>query len=104
MLNEKEEAFLKYWETVRDKKKKTFYQLLVGLPIGLLFGGVILFNFLSGWYKRADMINNSSSINAVVIIAVLIIAVFYAIFSNKFKYDQYETKYKELLYKKQKNQ
>lgn len=100
MLSEKEEAFISYWEGARKRQKKLAYQLLVGLPIGLLFGVLIIMNFYAGWYKRADMIANSRFNPIVLYVAVVIIAVFFAIFSKKFQYDQLEQKYRELLKKK----
>lgn len=104
MLTEKEKDFLKYWETARQRQKKLVYQLAVGLPIGLLFGFLIIMNFYAGWYKRADMIANSRFNPVVLYVAVVIIAVFFAIFSKKFQYDQLEQKYRELLAKKQKHE
>jgi uncharacterized membrane protein len=103
MLSEKEEAFLKYWEGARNRQKKLIYQLAVGLPVGLLFGLFIIMNFYAGWYKRADMIANSRFNPVVLYVAVIIIAVFYAIFSKKFQYDQQEQRYKELQAKKRKS-
>jgi uncharacterized membrane protein len=102
MLSEKEEAFLKYWEGARNRQKKLIYQLGVGLPVGLLFGMFIIMNFYAGWYKRADMIANSRFNPIVLYVAVIIIAVFFAIFSKKFQYDQHEQRYKEIIAKKEK--
>jgi hypothetical protein len=103
MLTEKEETFIVYWEKARKRQKKLMYQLLVGLPIGLLFGFFIIINFYAGWYKRADMIANSRFNPIVLYVAVVIIAVFFAVFSKKFQYDQLEQKYKELLSKRSKS-
>ena len=102
MLSAKEEAFLKYWEANRDRQKKLLYQLLVGLPFGLLLGIIIIANFFSGWYKRAEMIANASFNPIVLYLAALLIAVFFAVFSKKFQWDQREQRYKELIFKKQK--
>ncbi|MES2776293.1 MAG: hypothetical protein V4722_19110 [Bacteroidota bacterium] len=102
MLTEKEEAFLKYWEANRNRQKKLVYQLLVGLPVGLLLGALIVTNFYSGWYKRAEMVTNSKFNPVVLIVAVLGIAVFMAVFSKKFQWDQQQQKYLELMSKKQK--
>ena len=38
MLNEEEKKFIQYWEANRLKEKKVMKQLLIGLPIGALFG------------------------------------------------------------------
>jgi len=102
MLSAKEEEFLKYWETSRNKQKKLIYQLLVGLPFGLLISVLIIANFFSGWYKRADMIANSQFNPMVLYLAAVLIAIFFAVFSKKFQWDQSEQRYKELLAKKQK--
>ncbi len=102
MLTENEEAFLTYWQQNRNRQKKLFYQLMVGLPIGLLLGGVIAYNFYSGWYVRADAMANAQFNPMVLVVALVIIAVFIAVFSKKFQWDQREQKYKELLAKKEK--
>ncbi len=102
MLTDKEEAFLKYWEGARNRQKKLIYQLAVGLPFGLIFGVLIIANFYSGWYTRADMISNSRFNPVVLYVAVALIAVFFAIFSKKFEYDQQQQKYLELTFKKKK--
>jgi len=102
MLTEKENAFIEYWEKAKNRQKKLIYQLAVGLPVGLLFGLFIIINFYSGWYKRAEMISNSRFNPVVLYVAVIIIAVFFAIFSKKFQYEQLDQKYRELLAKKEK--
>lgn len=100
MLTDKEEDFIKYWEKARHRQRKLIYQLAVGLPVGLLFGLFIIINFYSGWYKRADMVANSKFNPVVLYVAVVIIAVFFAVFSKKFQYDQLQQRYTELLAKK----
>lgn len=102
MLSPKEEAFLAWWEANRNRQKKLVYQLLVGLPFGLLVGVLIIANFFSGWYKRADMIANSGFNPVILYLAALLIAIFFAVFSKKFQWDQQEQRYKELMAKKQK--
>ena len=102
MLTPKEEAFLEWWKANRERQKKLLYQLLVGLPFGLILGVVIIANFFSGWYKRAEMIANSSFNPMVLYLAAVLIAVFFAVFSKKFQWDQQEQRYKELMFKKQK--
>jgi hypothetical protein len=37
MLSDEEKTFLEYWEKNREKEKKSFKQLMIGLPLGLLF-------------------------------------------------------------------
>jgi uncharacterized membrane protein (DUF106 family) len=102
MLTKKEIAFIEYWEKAKNRQKKLIYQLAVGLPVGLLFGMFIIMNFYSGWYKRAEMIANSRFNPMILYVAVIIIAVFFAIFSKKFQYEQLDQKYRELLAKRAK--
>lgn len=101
MLTPEEEAFIVFWEQNRDRRKKVFRQFLVGIPIGLLFVIPIVINFASGWDKRADMEANSSDFSpGVLLVALLIIVAFTAIFYQRHKWDQHEQKYRELLARK----
>ena len=103
MLSEEEEAFIKYWKANRDKQKRTFRQFLLGIPLALLFVIPIVLNFFSGWYKKAAMISSTAEFNpGILLLALILIVVFIAIFSRKFKWEQYEQRYIELLAKKEK--
>lgn len=105
MLSEDEKKFIIYWEENRDRQKRTFKQLLVGIPIGLLFAIPIVINFLSGWYKRAAMISNTQDFNPMVLlVALLLITGFIAIFSKKHQWDMREQHYRELLAKRSKEE
>jgi hypothetical protein len=101
MLTEEEKAFLIYWEKNRDRQKKVFRQLLLGIPVGLLFAIPIVLTLVSGWYKRAVMIANTADFNpGILIVALLLIVGFTAIFSRKYRWEQHEQKYLELQAKK----
>jgi uncharacterized membrane protein len=103
MLSDQEEAFLAYWAANRDKQKRTFRQFLLGIPLALLFVIPITMNFFSGWYKRATMMRGTQDFNpGVLLLALILIVVFIAIFSRKFKWEQNEQRYTELLAKKEK--
>lgn len=105
MLTQQEKDFIVYWEQNRLKQKKTFRQLLVGIPIGFLFAAAILLNFYSGWYKRADMVaNNPYDFNPVVLVfALLLIIAFVAIFTKHHQWEMREQRYRELIAKQSKN-
>jgi uncharacterized membrane protein len=99
MLTEREKQFMAYWEQNRAKEKKVFRQLLVGLPLGLLFVVPVIVNFSSGWYKRANMWvrgHADDKTATVVIIAGLFILVFVAIFSKRHRWEMNEQSYREL--------
>jgi hypothetical protein len=103
MLTDEEEAFIEYWRNNRDKQRRLFRQFLLGIPLALLFVVAICINFFSGWYKRAAMISGTSDFSpGTLLLALALIVVFIAVFSRKFKWEQYEQRYIELLAKKQK--
>jgi membrane protein YdbS with pleckstrin-like domain len=103
MLTPDEEKFIEYWETNRVSRKKVLKQLYVGLPFASLLVIAIIVNFLSGWYKRADMeIRSNSSLILVVVIAGIAIVVFTTVFSVRHKWEMNEQLYRELLAKKEK--
>lgn len=102
MLNDNEKSFLKYWEDNRDKQKHFLYQLLSGLPFGLLFAlPVLVAVIFHDWYKTMVYISDSQVI--VIIAGVIIIAIFFSIFRMKFKWEHNEQVYKELKYKEGKD-
>ena len=98
MLNEQERQFLVYWEANRLREKKLNKQLLMGLPIGLLFAVPVLILLFSGkfWYTRANMEANSQSSPVILMIAVICIAVFVAVFYKRHQWEQREQHYLEL--------
>ncbi len=97
MLTPEESDFMRYWEQNREKQKKTVRQFLLGIPAGLLLVIPIVINFSSGWYKRAGMMVNSGEFNpGVLLIALLLIIGFMAIFSRRHRWEQNEQKYLEL--------
>ncbi len=104
MMSDDELRFLEYWKHNREKEKKTFRQLMVGLPIGFSFAIAIIAFFVSGWYERAQMVAYSQSSPLLFLIAIAAIICFIAIFSKKHKWDMNEQQYKELLQKKQRSE
>lgn len=99
MLTPDEQRFVDYWKNHRMEEKKTFRQLLIGLPLGLTFGVAILAIFASGWYERANMVAYGNSSPYVFLVAIFVIIGFIAIFSKKHKWDLNEQRYTELLEK-----
>jgi hypothetical protein len=98
MLNEKEKLFVDYWEAHRERQKSLLFQLLSGLPIGLLFSLPIIFLLFTGklWFKRADMVANSQLSPVVLVGAVLLIAVFVAVMYKRHQWEMKDQQYKEL--------
>ena len=103
MITDQEQLFINYWKANRNKQKKIFYQLAWGLPIGLVFAFPVLLSVLfHDWYK--SMIYISASQVTIILITVLGIAVFFALFRMKFKWEENEQRYKELKFKQSKSE
>jgi hypothetical protein len=97
-MTERERLFVEYWEAHRLREKTLLYQILTGLPMGLLFGIPIILVLLSGrfWYKRADMVANSEMSSVILVIAILLIAVFVAVIYKRHQWEMKEQQYKEI--------
>lgn len=97
MLTDREKEYIRYWEANRLREKKVIKQLLVGLPIGLLFAIPVLLLLFSGkfWYKQADAVANTQSSPVVLMLAVICIAVFVGIFYKRHQWEMKEQQYLE---------
>lgn len=99
MLSAEEKEFVHWWEANRLKEKRLLKQLSIGLPLGLAFGFPILLSVLfRGWYKNMPYVSGSQL--TIIMIAVLLIVVFYAIFRMRFKWEINEQRYNEMKEKK----
>ena len=98
MLDRREKLFIEYWELNREKEKNIFYQVLTGLPIGLLFALPIIFIVFTSryWFKRADMVANTELNPVLLVSAVFIIATFVAVLYKRHQWEMKEQQYKEL--------
>lgn len=98
MLNEREKEFVRYWEQHRQREKKLIQQLLIGLPIGFLFAVPILISVFSGkfWYQRFEMAANTKLSPVIMIIAIVCIAVFVAVFYKRHQWEMKDQQYQEL--------
>lgn len=102
MLTQEEQKFIIYWETNREKQSKLSYQILAGIPYGLLFTVPIVVNYIVGrfWYKRADAVGMSQFNPMVLFFAVLVMTAFVSVLYKKFRWEQLDQRYKELIVKK----
>jgi len=107
MLTEEEKNFMMYWETNRSKKRRLLWSLAAGLPLGVVLAVAIFINFFTGisvWFERAAMeFNMKTSGVLVILIALLLIVVFVAVFTAKHKWDMNEQRYRELEAKNKRN-
>ena len=102
MLTGQEEKYLEYWQNNREREKKLLRQLFIGLPAGLLIAAGIILSLDLDWYERANMVANASLNPYILLIAVVGIIIFMAIFYKKHQWDMKEQRYRELLFKKEK--
>lgn len=105
MMTENEKQFVKYWEENRLREKSWQYQLLTGLPWGLLFSLPIIVLLMTArlWYKRAEMQANTMVSPTVLIIAVLLIAFFVAFFYKNHRWEMKEQLYRALKAREEKD-
>lgn len=101
-MTDDELRFIEYWEKNRDRQGRWQYQLISGLPWGLLMFGVpILLNLLVGrtWYKNLPYIS-PGDVNFI-LIAAMIIILFYSVFRKRFLWERQEQQYQELKVKQE---
>jgi len=100
MLTEKEETFVAHWEQVRLQEAGFMRKLLSGLPMALLFALPVLLSvvavklYLPEYETRISKVPPSTYI--VIVIAVLLIACFYAYFRMHHRWEENEHLYKML--------
>src|SRR5574337_865717 len=102
MLTKQEEKFVEYWQKNRDREKKVLRQLFIGLPAGLLIAGGVILSLDLDWYERANMVANASLNPYILLLAIIGIVVLMAIFYKRYQWDMKEQRYRELLFKKEK--
>ena len=99
-LSEAEEQYIAYWEKNRLREKRVTNQLLIGIPLGVVFASPILLNLFTGWHKLAG-VNKHMQVNPIIIIiASVLIITFVAIFSRRHKWEMKEQQYREFLAKR----
>ncbi len=97
-MTDEEKSFVTYWEEHRLREKKLSVQFVSGLPFGLMFALPVLIALIyHNWYKQITFISNSELVTTIV--AVMMIAVFVAVFRKRFLWDQHEQLYKELKFR-----
>ena len=99
-LSEAEERYIAYWEKNRLRERRLTNQLLIGLPLGILFASPILLNLFTGWHKLAGIYKHTQVNPIIIIIASLLIITFIAIFSRRHKWEMKEQQYREFLAKR----
>jgi glucan phosphoethanolaminetransferase (alkaline phosphatase superfamily) len=100
MLTAEEQKFMQYWEQNREAHSSFISKLLRGLPMACVFGLPILllivsvYFFMPDWYTKIS--NTSPQTFFVVVIAVIIAILFYAVARMHFKWEMNDQLYQEL--------
>ncbi len=106
MLTTEDEKFIEYWERNREAHSTFISKLLRGLPMACVFGLPILllivsvYFFIPDWYTKIS--NTSPQTFFVVVIAVIIAILFYAVARMHFKWEMNDQLYQELKHKQKK--
>jgi len=100
MFSEKEIAFMKHWEMVREKESHFLSKLSRGLPMAILFGLPIILSLIAvyilspEWYTKISQAASGSQYT--LLIAVIITIFFFSYFRMHFKWEMNEQLYMEL--------
>lgn len=106
MISEKDIQFLRYWERVRESENTFSSKISRGLPMAFLFGLPIILSvvavrlFVPDWYMKISKTTPGAFIT--VIIAMILIILFYAYFRMQYKWEMNEQLYQELKFKEKK--
>ncbi|MFN2437923.1 MAG: hypothetical protein ABR503_01905 [Chitinophagaceae bacterium] len=75
-------------------------QFTIGLPLGVMIIVALFVNIATGWHKQATAtLKSNTSLILVILIAAVAIVVFMTIFSMRYKWEQHEQRYHELISK-----
>jgi heme/copper-type cytochrome/quinol oxidase subunit 4 len=108
MLTQKELEFLQHWEQVREAEGRFSRKLTSGLPMALLFGLPILLSvvavkiFLPEYAMRIS--KAGAGVLMIVVIAVVLIGVFFAYFRMHLRWEENEQVYNSLKLKQNREQ
>ena len=107
MISEKDKAFLTYWERVRESESTVISKISRGLPMAFLFALPIILSvivvrlFAPVWYMKMSATSPGAFVT--VIVAMLLIIIFYAYFRMQYKWEMNEQLYTEIKSKKYKS-
>lgn len=93
-LTEEEKNFIRFWEKEGTRRKKWTYMLMNNLPKGMIFSAPIAIFFFFEAGKHKGIITHGDLI--LIMIGVFLIAVFYSVFSGYVRFDRYDSHYKIL--------
>lgn len=93
-LNEEEKKFISFWEREKDRRKKWSYLLVHNLRMGILFGAPIALFFMLEAPRHRSLITHTDLV--LIMICIVLIIAFYAVFRGYSKWDQSNAHYEIL--------
>ena len=94
-LSKEDLDFIKWWEGNRDAEKKWDRSILKGIGMGFMLSFPILLAVLfRGWYKRMPFISGTQLI--FILLACMMISVFYALFRGRINWEAKEERFTQL--------
>ncbi|MGH2643159.1 MAG: hypothetical protein ACRDE2_04370 [Chitinophagaceae bacterium] len=93
-LTEEEKKFISFWEKERDQRHKWTFQIRRYFLRGIMFGFPIALFFFIEAPRHRGLISHSDL--AVIMFAIVMIVLFYAVFMGATKWDEYESHYQIL--------
>ena len=95
MISKEDEEFIRWWERNRENEKKWDRSLRKGIGMGLMLSfPIILAVLFRGWYKRMPFISGTQLL--FILIACLLISVFYALLKGHMQWEANETRFQQL--------
>lgn len=93
-LTEEEKKFISFWEKERDRRKKWPYLLLHNIRMGIIFGAPIALFFMLEAPRHRSLITHTDLV--LIMLCIVSIAVFYALFHGYSKWDASDSHYQIL--------
>lgn len=94
LLTEEEKKFVSFWEKERDRRKKWTYLLTHNLRMGIIFGAPIAIFFMLEAPRHRSLITHTDLV--LIMICIVLIACFYALFRGYSKWDASDSHYQIL--------
>ena len=100
MFTQKELEFMRHWEEVRGNQSRFVSKLTRGLPMAMLFGLPVILSLMAvyilspDWYAKISV--SASGVFETLLLAVILIILFFSYFRMHFKWEMNEQLYLEL--------
>ena len=95
MISKEDEDFIRWWELNRENERKWERSIRKGIGMGLMLSfPIVLAVLFRGWYKRMPFVSGTQFF--FILIACLLISVFYARMKGYMQWETNESRYKQI--------